>query len=336
MTHVSEHGDIPEGRLHAALGEQVEHLTIGASPVSAVLRDGGALRVRRRLAVTSGVAALAVLPVAAVTVFGAGGAGSGGEQVHAGGTTGFGAGQLQAASTAGTTSAQAQAVGTPTTKPTQSTQPTKPTKLLPAPTGTHVNRDADHVASPNPFDDYQVVATGALGSQHWRLVRDRFVIKTGENPSDPGAPNNHLPQSKQHQAGTDSCEALGLQWGDGPVGAYPDFEPVTTCATYDMVYGDGTLIMNASNEVGKFGTTLTELAGRVDATKVATVTLTIGDRSTAPEPIYHASGQGYGYYVFLVDRSINNGDNGYTLTLRDSAGHVVDTIAQSGMTPPAK
>ncbi|NUR28290.1 MAG: hypothetical protein HOV83_21020 [Catenulispora sp.] len=330
MTRVSEHEEIPEDRLHAALGEQVEHLTIGASPVSAVLRDGGALRVRRRLAVTSGVATLAVLPVAAVAVFGLGGTGSGGEQVRAG-ATGSGAGQVQTG-TARTSPDQAKVAGTATTKPTQSTPATK---LLPARTGTHVNRDADHVALPNPLDDYRVVATGTLGSQHWRLVRDRFVVETGAQPSSPGAPNNHLPQSKQRQAGTDSCESLGLQWGDGQVGAYPDFAPVMTCGTYDQVYGDGTLVMNAADEVGKFGTTLTEMFGRVDAARVATVTLSIGDRSTAPEPVYHENGQSYGYYVFLVDRSVNDGDNGYKLTLRDSAGNVVDTVNRPDMPPPS-
>ena len=60
--------------LHDALGDQVEHLEIAPSPIAEVMKAGTALRARRRMALVSGVATLAVLPVAAVAVF----AGSGG------------------------------------------------------------------------------------------------------------------------------------------------------------------------------------------------------------------------------------------------------------------
>ena len=57
--------------LHGALNAEVTQLVIGASPIADVMRAGAVRRTRRRVAVTSGVAALAVLPVAAVAVFAA-------------------------------------------------------------------------------------------------------------------------------------------------------------------------------------------------------------------------------------------------------------------------
>ena len=70
MNHGSEHDE----RLQRVFADEVEELTIGPSPVAAVMRDGAGLRTRRRLGVVSGVAALAVLPVAAVAAFSGGGA----------------------------------------------------------------------------------------------------------------------------------------------------------------------------------------------------------------------------------------------------------------------
>jgi hypothetical protein len=285
--------------LHEAFGAEVADLAVSATPVGAVMKGGSALRARRRLAAVSGVAALAVLPVAVVAIFSGGSrpVDSAGESHGTGGDR------------------------STTTSPERFTVPTA---LLPSPTVTlpPQGRRLDSTA-PNPRDDYTVVAGGTFGGQHWRLVRDVFVIPGGVT-SVPGA-KNHLPKSQRGTAGTSTCDYIGLQWGDRPPGTLPDFGAVGGCdpvprGDVERIAG---LLMSASQTMPSSELPMTSFVGRVDSSKITSVTVTVGARTTSRQPVYTVAGEAGGYYVVFVSPLTFQDERSVFITGYDASGQVV-------------
>jgi hypothetical protein len=259
VSYEPEHEELHE-ELHDAFGDQVGYLEIGPSPTAQVMKGGAVLRAKRRVALVSGMATLAVLPVAAVAVFAAGG----------------------------------NRTDTPASGH-------KPPKTLPSPTVTLPKATDGPATPPSPNDDIKVLADGTFGGQQWRLVRDQFVTSNAGVGAVPEHPDAHLPLAQRGRSGIDSCEFIGFQWGDRPAGSTPDFKAGGMCGP------DSQLGVLPETVDAPSGTRLTEtdhpimaLVGRVDGTKVASVTLTVGDAISAPQPVVTVFGEHVGYYVFFV------------------------------------
>jgi len=319
MSDESEHDDLNQA-LHNAFGAEVADLEIGATPVGAVMKAGDTLRTKRRLTTVSGVAALAVLPVAAVAIF-------------AGGTGGNG--KLGPGEAAGANHGKGPAVPTaPATVP-RTTIP--PAALIPSPTVTLPPQGVGVLyAKPNPDDAYTVVASGTIGGQHWRLVRDLFVASLYVAPS-PG-PDNHLPMSQRGRAGTQACDFTGLQWGDRPPGTLPDFSAGGGCNP--AADGDVERITSPMMQASRSGTPTKDLPvsyfiGRVDSSKITSVAVIIGSKSTTRQPIYSVPGEGDGYYVVFVPPLTFQDEESMGVTGYDAAGHVVAHLDMSTRAPVA-
>lgn len=311
MTDETEHED-STASLHEAFGAEVADLDIGATPVGAVMRGGAALRARRRLTAVSGVAALAVLPVAAFAIFSGGSrpVDSAGKQ-RGGSVTSTGTGTSNGGSTVGSpaTSSPAFAV---------------PTALLAAPTVTLPPLGQRPVIDgPNPRDDYTVVAAGTFGGQHWRLVRDLFVV-TDDVASGPDE-KNHLPMSQRGKAGTDTCDFTGLQWGDRAPGTVPDFTGGGTCvpAARGDIERITSPLMAGSHGTPTSEVPVTYFLGRVDVSKITSVTVTIGARSTSRQPVYTVPGEAGGYYVVFVPPLTFQDERSMFITGYDAGGQAV-------------
>ncbi|MFL6110892.1 MAG: hypothetical protein ACJ786_06020 [Catenulispora sp.] len=297
MSHEPEHEENLHEEtledLHDALGDQVEYLEIGPSPIAEVMKDGRALRARRRMALVSGVAALAVLPVAAVAVFGGGGGGSRATVASLGNGAARTGGTGWPSPTPGST-----AVPDRTGGPTSAA---KPRTLLSSPAVT-LSKPTEYgtPSPPNARDDIKVLADGTFGGQHWRLVRDRFVVaQASADNASPGF-DDHLPLSQRGRAGTYTCEFTGLQWGDRSAGTTPDFNSGGMCGPDNQAIGYSEIVARPSlSTLTGTDFAVADLVGRVDATKVATVTITVGDAISSPEPVYTVDGERIGYYVFF-------------------------------------
>jgi hypothetical protein len=322
MSDESEHDDLNHA-LHNAFGTEVADLEIGATPFTAVMDGGGALRNRRRLAAVSGVAALAVLPVAAVAIFAGGTGGTGGTSklgpVQAGGTN----------HGKGPTVPTAPAILPMTTTP--------PADLIPSPIVTLPPQGEGLLSvKPNPNDTYTVVAGGTIGGQHWRLVRDLFVAPLYVAPG-PGQ-GNHLPMSQRGRAGTQECDFTGLQWGDRPPGTLPDFDAGGGCnpaADGDVERITSPMMDASRNVIPTQGVPLSYLTGRVDSSKITSVVVTIGSRSTTRQPIHPVPGEGDGYYVVFLSPLTFQDEESMGVTGYDAAGHVVAHLDMSTRTPVA-
>ena len=296
--------DHPYTDLHDAFGAEVADLDIGATPAGAVMKGGTALRTRRRLTAASGVAALAVLPVAAVTIF-AGGTGAGAGP----GTLKSGAGNNSTGHSQAESSAPA-VTETPTSTPS-------PTFILPQLT------HGASTSAPNTTDAYTVVASGIIEGKHWRLVRDVFVVAKSQ-PLMSGL-GNHLPISEKGKADTVTCDDTGLQWGTNPPGTKPDFGAGGQCGG-DVESIRGPLSSGMVNEQFS-GLPLWSLIGRVDTAKVASVSVTIGDHTTARQSISAVAGENDGYYVVLLPALSEQDQQAMKYyTTYDAGGHVVDHI----------
>ena len=328
MSDESEQDDLNQA-LHNALGAEVADLEIGATPVGAVLKAGDALRTKRRLTTVSGVAALAVLPVAAVAIF-AGGTGGTGGAGGAGGTSK--PGPVEAGGTN-----HGKGLTAPTAPTTLPITAIPPADLIPSPTVTLPPEGVGLVyANPNPDDTYTVVASGTIGGQHWRLVRDVFVAP-GYVAAGPG-PNNHLPMSQRGRAGTQACDFTGLQWGDRPPGTLPDFGAGGGCNP--AADGDVERITSPMMDASGSATPTKEMpvsyfSGRVDSSKITSVAVTIGSKSTTRQPIYPVPGEGDGYYVVFVPPLTFQDEESMGVTGYDAAGHVVAHFDMSTRTAVA-
>ncbi|NUP50136.1 MAG: hypothetical protein HOW97_22920 [Catenulispora sp.] len=291
--------------LNEAFDAEVAELSIGDAPIGAMMKNGAGLRTRRRLATVSGAAALAVLPVAAVALY------SGG---------------------AGTDDAAGKGGGSTPTKPhSTSTIPTTPTggkttpePLLSSPTDALSKVDVGKASPPNPLDDIQVIASGTMGGQQWRLVRDRFVMKADGVPSTSSV---HLPQSQLGRPGTVSCNFTGVQWGDRPPGTTPDLHAGGDCGPGNAVFTD---VPDKFREIGADRVmngspgAVIPFFGNLNATKITSVKITLDGRTTASQPVYVLPGEKVGYYVVFLDYK-PHWDPDATVTGYDAQGHVVGT-----------
>jgi hypothetical protein len=309
--HESSHEN-PYTDLHDAFGAEVADLEIGATPVGAVLKGGTSLRTRRRLTAVSGVAALAVLPVAAVTLF-AGGTGAG---------PGPGPGP-----TTVDAGLRNQSNGSPDGSNHNQVEPPDPAGTgTPTPGSTFILPQltpGQNTRAPNTTDAYTVVAGGTVDGKHWRLVRDLFVVP--DNLPFPSGLGSHLPISEKGKSGTTTCDYTGLQWGGNPPGTQPDFDAGGQCSA-DVESERGPLSSGmVSAKAG--GLSLWSLIGRVDSTKVATVSVTIGAHTTARQPISPVPGENDGYYVvFLPALSDQDQQAMKYFTTYDAGGHVVEHV----------
>ena len=313
MRHESEHDDLhPDlhDDLHDALGAAVATLVIGASPTADVMRDGMVRRRRRRLAVTSGVAALAVLPVAAVAVF-AGGAGAGTKS-----------GAVSPAQIAGKESPNPPPIVVPTPLPA-------PGKL---------NPDL-------PNDSIVVLASGTADGKHWRLVRDRYVVAGPEPANAMGDPSTrpHLPYAANwDKPGTIECDFTGIQWGDDVPGGDSRLSG-GACNPVDL--GSITRILGRFGESGDSGSSRQappSVWGRIDGTDVAYMSMSIDDWYSGKQPVIQVPGETNDYYVIMVPRSPGSYKR-LTTTLYDAHGMVLGTqdnpsipIPHPAMSPSAE
>lgn len=289
-----ESGTARDGRLHAAFGAELEALSIGPSPIGAVLRDGFALRKRRRAAWSGGLAGLLVLPVAAAVVFGGSGPG-GGPALTAGGDR-----KPEPHSTA---TATATAIPpTPTT-----TRPTANLSESPTIGPTHIERPA---SSPDPMDQLTVLGSGTYNGHAWRLVRDRFIVldaKDGHSLAGDPTSRPHLPFSAATRSDTIACEFVGFQWGDRAPGTVPDFTAGGACGpglktlSKDHAGAGGYGVLPTDPEGVASGSTGGMWAtGEVDPDRVATVSLTVGDVTVGPTPVFRRGTEPVAYWAVAV------------------------------------
>jgi hypothetical protein len=184
---------------------------------------------------------------------------------------------------------------------------------------------------PNPDDDIKVLAEGTLGGQHWRLVRDRFVVGVGASGTGPGS-SGHLPISQMGQTETEICEFTGMQWGDRAPGTVLDFDSGGACGTKDP--GNTGLtrgIVSMAQDAPEGNVTLPIMAvtGSVNASKIVSVTLTSGGRSSAVQPVIALPGEAKGYFVFFGNAWTLNYHPTYTVTGYDAQGNVVASQDQA-------
>jgi hypothetical protein len=276
----------PDRRLHAAFGAEVEALSIAPSPIGAVLRDGVALRRRRRAVWSGGVAGLLVLPVAAAVAFGGGTGGSRQDAAGRGKPTATGG----SATATPTTVVTATAAGTAT--------PARPTTASPT-TPRASARSELGPEPPNPVDAIDVVGSGTFEGEPWRLVRDRFAARTGSVTAQP-----HFPFAAGGKNGLTRCEFLGIQMGDAPAGSTPDFDAGGACGP-DL--GTTPLGLDNSGSSGLFWppsgvpAQVVTVSGGLDPTKVATFDILVdGVRKVDPTPVFQRAGDPMGYYAAVV------------------------------------
>lgn len=303
--------------LHDALGDQVEHLEIAPSPIAEVMKAGTALRARRRMALVSGVATLAVLPVAAVAVFAGSG---GGERAGLFGTGRAKPGSSGRPNPAFETRASPGRTAVPTSEPAAGSKSLTP---LPSVTTTLPKPSATRADPPSTNDDIRVLADGVFGGQHWRLVRDVFVIAVAEAASTGPGFGNHLPLSRRGQAGTYTCEFTGFQWGDRPAGTTPDLNAGGTCGLDGQPGYPGVVNGPSWSTLAGTNSSIVEMVGQVDATKVATVTITVDDAISSPEPVHTVAGERVGYYVFFEHLVTTKDHPSVTVTGYDAQGRRV-------------
>lgn len=309
MSEESEHDNIYED-LHHAFGAEVADLDIGATPAGAVMASGAALRVRRRLTAVSGVAALAVLPVAAVAIFSGGGGANGNGGTEA------------AAKFTGTRSSAAHTPSAPggMTRPESAKTPTpSTTAVLPQQTlgGT--------TTAPDSHDVITVVGTGVTEGHPWRLVRDEYVVAEGQGLQDGRllVDQPHLPISRLGSAGTGVCVFIGVQWGDQPAGTQPDFNAAGQCSTQHAPV-TGPLSLGPTYGPVNSDRTQWVLIGQVDDTsKVAKVSVSSAHGTTAPQAVFPVPGERDGYYAVFLPSLTEDAQHRLTITTYDTGGHVV-------------
>ncbi|ACU69712.1 hypothetical protein Caci_0777 [Catenulispora acidiphila DSM 44928] len=314
--HEELHGDPhpdPDSDLHGAFDAELATLRIGTSPIADVMRDGAIRRTRRRVAVSTGVAALAVLPVAAVAIF-SGGAGAKATKPTA----------IRPASTLTPTS-----TSTPTAQKTSANPPpiVAPTPL-PGP-------GKLNPAFPN--DSIAVLANGTQDGKHWRLIRDRYVVAGPEPANVMGDPSSrpHLPYAPNwDKPGTIECDFTGIQWGDDAPGARPAFGAGGGCNPTD----DGSIIrligrFDGGGNVGDPDYPLyTE--GRIDGTNAAYMTVDIDGWSSGKQPVIQVPGEQNDYYVVMVPTAVGQHYKLMTTTVYDAQGHSLGAQKTPGLFVP--
>jgi hypothetical protein len=277
--------------LHDAFGDEVATLEVDVSPLGQVMRDGAALRTRRRLALASGVTALVVLPVAAVAAFGTGSGTKPGP-----GPDGFATGK---------------------TSSRELPPPPKTTATM-VPPGQHQNL---------PNDEIVVLSAGTFHGQHWRLVRDRFVVAGPEGASvmDDPTQRPHLPfTANWGKHGTIECDFTGIQWGDDTAGSGPGDGGAcnpTDDGPIDALHGrfNGGPRINISPGAKTTRPTAT-MVGRIDGTDVAWVTVAIGGGAAEKVPVIVVPGEENDYFVFMVPTLPEQGAGTVTTTAYDGQG----------------
>lgn len=314
MTDESEHVELRDdldSDLHGAFDAELATLMIGTSPIADVMRDGAIRRTRRRVAVSTGVAALAVLPVAAVAIF-SGGAG---------------------AKATKPTAVRPASTSTPTATPTvQKTSANPPPIVTPTPLP---GPGKLNPALPN--DSIVVLANGTQDGKHWRLIRDRFVVAGPEPANVMGDPSSrpHLPYTANWgKPGTIECDFTGVQWGDDAPGARPAFGAGGGCNPTD----DGSIV----RLIGRFagGTGISDpdyplyTEGRIDGTNVAYVTVDIDGWSSGKQPVIQVPGEQNDYYVVMVPTAVGHRYKLMTTTVYDAQGHSLGAQKMPGMIVP--
>lgn len=280
--------------LHGALGAEVAELVIGSTPTADVMRDGRVRRIRRRVAVTCGMATLAVLPVAAVAAF-----------AGTGGTKGVAA---TAAPSPKTTSAN---------PPPIVVSPPKPGQLNPA----------------LPNDSIVVLASGTADGKQWRLVRDRYVVAGPEPTSVMGDPSSrpHLPYAANwDKPGTIECDFTGVQWGGGAPGGRnggggcnPTDDGSVARLIGRFQGGGGTTYPLSPSTV----------EGRIDGTDVAYLTVDIDGVNSGKQPVIQVLGEKNDYYMVLMPKAAAYYKL-MTITLYDAHGKVIESEMRAGMSGP--
>ncbi|MEY9906422.1 hypothetical protein ABIA35_002642 [Catenulispora sp. MAP12-49] len=293
-----------QGGLHGAFDAAVSGLVIGSSPTAEVMRDGAVRRTRRRLAVTSGVAALAVLPVAAMGVF-AGGHPAKGRVV----------------------SAASSPTSSPTSKAKDAANP--PPIVVPTPL------PAPGKGNPAlPNDSVVVLASGTQDGQHWRLVRDHYVVAGPEPANVMGDPSSrpHLPYAANwDKPGTIECDFTAVQWGDAAPGEPGDFLAGGGCNPTD----DGSI----TRILGRFAegsppqsnpvNTPAYTEGRIDGADAAYVTVHLDGWSSGKQPVIEVPGEQNDYFMVMVPGSALSYKNG-DVTVYDAHGRVLGTQKYPG------
>lgn len=307
MNHVSEHDD-----LYTAFGHQVAGLEIGPSPIAAVMRDGAALRTRRRAALVSGVATLAIVPVAAFAVFAGG----------PGGSDTPGAVPSSASSPKPADTSNPKPTGAPGTASSSGQR-----KTLPTPDVTMPAIPTSQSFAPDPHDEIKVLASGTYGGQHWRLIRQRFVVGPGKGEFVGAAGIDHLPLSQAGRNGDETCVFSGMQWGDRPPGTGPEYDAGGGCGDdKDMNTVAG--LLGPTDMVippGGFGKVST-ISGCVQYPAVVSVTVTLDDRVSTPVQVTPVAGEPIGCYALFVDPRAQSTKQSVVLTGYDGQGHTVTTL----------
>ena len=181
---------------------------------------------------------------------------------------------------------------------------------------------------------YTIVASGTLGGQHWRLVRDLFVLPVYASPDIGGT--NHLPMSHRGERGTQACDFTGLQWGDRPAGTLPDFNAGGVCNP--AVDGDVERVSGALMGATNSGTPSADMPvsyflGRVDATKVAEVAVVIQGVSTSRQHVSRVPGETDGYYVIFVPPLTFQQEQSVVITAYAADGNVAARMDVSERMP---
>ena len=294
MNDDSEHDETQElHQLHEAFGVAVEGLVIGSSPVADVMRDGAVRRTRRRLALTSGVAALAVLPVAAAAVV------AGGHREAKGGAV--------------------SAATSPTSSGVHHPPPIVVPTPLPAP---------GQLNPALPNDSIVVLADGKLNGKHWRLVRDRYVVAGPEPANVMGDPSQrpHLPYAANwDKPGTIECDFTGIQWGDGaPADHSAGFLAGGGCNPTDDGSIAGIVTRFAGGTIPDGGSEPQYVEGRIDGQDAAYITVSIDGWDSGTQPVIEVPGERNDYYVVLVPHTAFPFKN-LDVAVYDAHGRVLGT-----------
>jgi hypothetical protein len=142
--------------------------------------------------------------------------------------------------------------------------------------------------------------------------------------------------SQRGRPGTQTCDFTGMQWGDRPTGTLPDFNAGGVCnpaVNGDIERVSGPLMNGYGGSPPTRDMPVSYFTGRVDASKVATVTIAIGARSTTRQPIFKVPGETDGYYVVFVPPLTFQDEQSVLLTAYDAGGHVVGRLDMSTRQP---
>jgi hypothetical protein len=314
-----------DGGLAEAFSDLVDAVTIGPSPMAAVMRDGRSLRHRRRAGVVAGMATLAVVPVAAVAAFG---------------VTGSGKTALPPAN--------ATSAAKPTAHPT-------PTSAGPGPDdqivtiaqgiagGKHwvLLRDRFGIRSMPAGPPPPTVPTDSLAAQKHLPLSDvlsgkasaqceiRALVFEGQDR------DQALTHSGVGCAAVDRAvaahDAAGLY--DRPWSLVPDsFIGLTAIGPDSTDTTDTTDSTDTTRSPGVL------IYGEVDASKVASVSITSDIYGNLPaQPVFRVGGERTGYFVWVLAGKLwPQHDQEYTLVVHcfDAGGNEIAHLDQGSDTRP--